>query len=83
MKHGGNTMSEHAYGNAIDINPDRNPFHSGKTDLPANVSEMAARHGLTWGGDWGKGSQDPMHFEWTGKSAPNKPPTSTASGSPL
>lgn len=58
-----------AFGNAIDINPDRNPFHSNKTDLPANVSEMAAKHGLTWGGDWRPGSRDPMHFEWTGARA--------------
>jgi hypothetical protein len=65
MKHGGNTLSEHAFGNAIDINPDRNPF-SNKTNLPANISDMAAKHGLTWGGDWQSGSRDPMHFELTG-----------------
>jgi hypothetical protein len=64
MKHGGNTLSEHAFGNAI--NPDRNPF-SNKTNLPANISDMAAKHGLTWGGDWGRGSRDNMHFEWTGR----------------
>jgi hypothetical protein len=27
-KRGGNTLSEHAFGNAIDVNPDRNQFHS-------------------------------------------------------
>lgn len=67
MKRGGNTMSEHAFGNAIDVNPERNPFHSDQTDLPANISEIAARHGLIWGGDWSAGSRDPMHFEWSGK----------------
>jgi hypothetical protein len=71
-KRGGGGWSEHAYGNAIDINPAKNPFHSSQTDLPANVSEMAARHGLTWGGDWKEGSKDPMHFEWTGASGESK-----------
>jgi hypothetical protein len=59
-------MSEHAYGNAIDINPGQNPGHSSQTNLPANISDIAARHGLTWGGDWRPGSRDNMHFEWTG-----------------
>jgi len=67
MKRGGSSLSQHAYGNAVDVNPMSNPFGSGKikTDLPENVSEMAARHGLSWGGDW-KGKKDPMHFEYTG-----------------
>ena len=59
-------VSQHAFGNAIDINPSRNPFHSSKTDMPANVSAMAAKWGLSWGGDWSERSRDPMHFEWTG-----------------
>jgi hypothetical protein len=55
------------YGNAIDINPARNPY-SRKfiTDMPANVSDMAAKYGLSWGGDW-KSIKDTMHFEWMGK----------------
>jgi hypothetical protein len=61
-KRGGRGWSEHAYGNAIDINPAKNPWKSSQTNLPKNVSEMAARHGLTWGGDWAPGSRDPMHF---------------------
>jgi hypothetical protein len=61
------SMSEHAYGNAIDINPDRNPFHSRKTDLPPNVAQIAAKYGLIWGGNWSGNSADPMHFEWSGK----------------
>ena len=65
---GSNKLSQHAFGNAIDINPySGNGFGVGaKTDLPPNVSAMAAKHGLTWGGDW-KGRPDPMHFEWTGR----------------
>jgi hypothetical protein len=60
------SVSEHAYGNAIDINADRNPFRTSKTDMPANVSQIAAKYGLIWGGDW-RNPVDPMHFEWGGK----------------
>ena len=57
-------LSEHAFGNAIDINPSTNPFRSDKTDMPADVSRMAAENGLSWGGDWRH--KDNMHFEWRG-----------------
>jgi tape measure domain-containing protein len=66
----GNGISEHAFGNAIDINPDQNPYGKGfKTDLPANIRELAAKYGLSWGGDW-KSVKDTMHFEWRGGNAP-------------
>ena len=62
----GKGISEHAFGNAIDINPDENPYSEKfQTDLPANVSQLAAKYGLSWGGDW-KSVKDTMHFEWTG-----------------
>jgi hypothetical protein len=50
-----------------------------------SVSEMAAKHGLTWGGDWKPGSRDNMHFEWTGAKTKQQPQTKTANvhGSPL
>lgn len=65
--------SQHAFGNAIDINPDQNPAKGGQyggepilqTDLPANVGDIAAKWGITWGGDW-KSLKDPMHFEYAG-----------------
>jgi tape measure domain-containing protein len=59
-------LSEHAFGNAIDINPGANP--NGKnlvSDMPANIRELAAKYGLTWGGDF-KSVKDAMHFEWKG-----------------
>lgn len=66
-KRGGRSLSEHAFGNAIDINPSQNPMSKNfMTDMPANISELAAKWGLTWGGDW-KNTKDPMHFEWTGR----------------
>lgn len=64
-KAGGSGLSEHAFGTAIDINPDANPFRSDRTDLPANIHDMAAKWGLVWGGDW-TSPKDTMHFQWGG-----------------
>jgi hypothetical protein len=61
---GGKQKSQHAHGMAIDINAATNPL--GKTlvtDLPLNVSDMAAKWGLTWGGNWPT-RKDAMHFEY-------------------
>lgn len=72
----GTTMlSQHAFGNAIDINPDRNQvaFGVGKFDLPPNVGEMAAKYGISWGGDW-KSKKDYMHFEYVGPAQAAKAP---------
>ncbi|MEQ1954426.1 M15 family metallopeptidase [Mesorhizobium yinganensis] len=67
---GTNRLSNHAYGNAIDINPLTNPDtgRGGRliTDMPPGVSEMAARYGIGWGGDWNS-KKDAMHFEVLGK----------------
>ncbi len=60
---GSNKLSEHATGNAIDINAATNALGSSQTDMPPDVSQMAAKYGLIWGGDW-KTRPDPMHFEW-------------------
>lgn len=65
-KVGGGSLSEHAFGNAIDINPEQNPYSKQFiTDMPSNIRELAAKHGLSWGGDW-KSIKDTMHFEWKG-----------------
>ena len=56
--------SFHSLGVAIDINPDTNPhLFDGRTvtDMPSNVSAMAAKYGLGWGGNW-RTSKDTMHF---------------------
>lgn len=57
-------LSEHAFGNAIDINESTNPNRSTRTDLPANIADIAAKHHMIWGGNWRH--PDPMHFEWVG-----------------
>ncbi len=69
---GGSTLSRHATGQALDINPAKNPMTNGKliTDLPPNVSEIAAKHGLKWGGDWTR-RKDAMHFEVPRGAAPD------------
>ena len=61
---GGTDMpSAHAYGAAIDINPTANPQGGTTQDLPPSVADMAAKHGLYWGGQWSGKTRDPMHFE--------------------
>lgn len=59
---GTNTLSQHAYGNAVDINWNQNPHsHSGVNNMPANVGQLADKWGLSWGGYFNK--PDTMHFE--------------------
>jgi hypothetical protein len=53
------SLSMHAYGAALDVNPEQNRNKGNTTNLPSDVEEMAWRRGLSWGGRFG----DPMHFE--------------------
>lgn len=62
---GGSRLSQHAFGNAIDIDAANNPLGSTRTNMPANIADLAAKAGLEWGGNW-KRRPDPMHFEWKG-----------------
>jgi hypothetical protein len=65
---GTDTPSQHSFGRAIDVNWNSNPRGAkSPSDLPANVGELAAAHGLTWGGTWSGDTRDPMHFELSGK----------------
>lgn len=68
-----NIPSQHKYGNAIDINQFENPVtHNGIpiTNMPTDVSELAAKYNLSWGANWKGMKTDSMHFEWSGKSSP-------------
>ncbi|OUU28342.1 MAG: hypothetical protein CBB97_04700 [Candidatus Endolissoclinum sp. TMED37] len=74
---GGNKPSFHAMGAAIDINAyapngyaqnapagwDPSGSRGGNfgCDLPLNIGNIAAGHGLGWGGNWSR-PWDPMHF---------------------
>lgn len=54
--------SVHAYGGALDINPATNPSGSNLvTDMPSEISSIAAGLGLGWGGNWTT-PKDAMHF---------------------
>ncbi len=60
--------STHSYGTTLDINPTQNPNRRDgvlQTNLPSNISRMAARYNISWGGDW-RSVKDAMHFEWMG-----------------
>lgn len=62
---GTSTRSLHSYGDAIDIDPSRNPVTwNGQniTALPPGVGSLAARYGLKWGGSWIHNKRDTMHF---------------------
>ena len=75
---GGKSLSKHAYGFAIDINPVQNPYIKGNIVLPPNavydtakpgtlsfnspVVKTFIRLGWTWGGNW-KSLKDYQHFE--------------------
>src|SRR5262249_62143213 len=65
---GTNTPSQHAFGNAIDINWTRNARGTPGDIDPDVARRLATKYGLTWGGDWKK--PDAMHFEIAGSSPP-------------
>jgi len=78
MVTGGNSLSNHAYGFAIDINPVQNPYIKGDIVLPPNavydttkpgtlahdspIVKTFIRLGWTWGGDW-ESLKDYQHFQ--------------------
>ena len=62
----GGGYSEHAFGNAIDVNADTNGQGT-VGNMPRGIAAVAAKYGLIWGGDWYGASRDPMHFEWSGR----------------
>ncbi len=75
---GGKTLSKHAYGFAIDINPVQNPYIKGNIVLPPNavydirkpgtltydspIVKTFIRLGWRWGGNW-ESLKDYQHFE--------------------
>lgn len=65
---GTNTLSKHATGEAIDIDPGANPVSYGgmKTYFDINrIMPIIKKYGLDWGGLW-SGKKDPMHFSTGG-----------------
>lgn len=76
---GSKTKSNHAYGAAVDVNWNENGRGT-KGNIPPEVArELAATHGLTWGGDWR--NPDPMHFEYRGANGVGSQPEPLAPSS--
>ncbi|MHA2065691.1 MAG: M15 family metallopeptidase, partial [Candidatus Thorarchaeota archaeon] len=64
-KRGKSSLSQHSYGNAIDINWNENKAFWGGEDVISkipNIDDIAAKHGLVWGGSWK--NKDTMQFEY-------------------
>jgi len=64
---GSNRVSQHTFGNAIDINSTTNPFTTGPliTDMPNWLVSAFTDAGFCWGGNW-IDVKDAMHFNWRG-----------------
>jgi len=67
LMRGGNSLSMHSYGCAIDLAPDLNPmgkkWREGQYMMPETVVYLFKQQGAKWGGNWQRA--DAMHFEWT------------------
>jgi len=62
-------LSNHAWALAADFRAGTNPMGTSlRTDMPHDISQMAASCSLQWGGDY-SGRKDPMHFEFIGTPA--------------
>ena len=62
VKNKPNAWSSHAFGLALDINPQENPYGSTlKTDMPLWFKQLFINEGWGWGGDW-VNVKDAMHF---------------------
>lgn len=59
---GRSSLSTHAYGIAIDINPSENQLGDTTPQMPMWVVQIFKKHGWVWGGDF-KSRPDPMHFQ--------------------
>ena len=59
----GTKLSTHAWGIAIDLNPESNAQGTAGNMDPAIV-EIFKQAGFTWGGDWEGHSRDTMHFQY-------------------
>lgn len=67
---GSSKLSQHSYGNAVDINWTKNaqgiPASRGFEGMSQQeISQIAADHGLTWGGNFSR--PDNMHFSWSNR----------------
>jgi hypothetical protein len=61
LKRGGNELSTHSWGIAIDLNPNHAPFGVKNHTQPDFIVRAFQRRGFRWGGSWEY--PDAMHFE--------------------
>ena len=59
---GSHRLSCHAWGAAIDLDPEHNVMGSRKWSMPKDVVSIFEAQKWTWGGRW-KHRPDPMHFQ--------------------
>jgi hypothetical protein len=59
----GTKLSAHAWGIAIDLNPESN-VQGTAGSIDAAIVSIFKQAGFTWGGDWKGRSRDPMHFQF-------------------
>lgn len=59
----GTKLSTHAWGIAIDLNPESNAQGSAG-NMISDVSAIFREAGFEWGGDWEGRVRDPMHFQF-------------------
>lgn len=59
----GTKLSTHAWGIAIDLNPESNAQGTAGT-MDSSVIAIFKQAGFSWGGDWQGRVRDPMHFQF-------------------
>ena len=59
----GTKLSTHAWGIAIDLNPETNEQGTAG-DMDPAVIAIFRQAGFEWGGDWQGRTRDPMHFQF-------------------
>jgi hypothetical protein len=59
----GTKLSAHAWGIAIDLNPESN-VQGTAGSIDAAIVSIFKQAGFTWGSDWKGRSRDPMHFQF-------------------
>lgn len=65
LKRGGASLSCHAYGAAVDLDPSRNALHDTTPNFTVDhpVVQAFKAEGWIWGGEWAGASVDAMHFQ--------------------